>query len=162
MKKLFFTLTILLVSTSIFAQFKVGGGITFGNKISINQDIGAGLNIRCNYSFNPKLTLSAGYTYVIPSTIVSSNYNARYTSWQINSDLHYNFLSNENFKLYALAGLVYTEEKDSTFRTNGGSNSSGSGTYSNLGIGTNYKKYFGEVKYDSSYSQVALTLGVFF
>ncbi len=162
MKKLLFSFAILLISTSIFSQFKVGGGVTFGNRISNNQDIGAGLNIRCNYSFNPKLTLSTGYTYVIPSTIGGT----RYTSWQINSDLHYNFLSKDNFKLYGLAGINYTQEKNSTSFTNGSilstMNSSTGKAGLNVGIGANFKKYFGEVKYDSSYNQVALTLGIFF
>ncbi|WP_075590997.1 outer membrane beta-barrel protein [Labilibacter marinus] len=169
MKRLLLIAVVLTATSTMFAQFKLGGGLTLGNQISANQNIGGGLNVRANYSFNERITLSTGYTYIIPS-YTSNN---RYTSWQINGDIHYNYLVKEKYSLYGLAGINYNEQKmtaqnysysyDPTNGTTYGNNSTTEGLAGiNLGLGATYKKYFGEIKYDAGYDQVALTMGFIF
>jgi len=171
MRKLFIVVAVLTISTVTFAQFSFSGATTLGKFPTIGEGFGIGLNARGNYAFNDKWELSTGFTYVFPSRMQLDMYKG----WQINSDLHYSLYKGDKFKHYALAGINFSHEKRTLtsigYSTYGGYGSSEVSVpilnYSaiterigcNIGLGTEYKKFFGEVKYDSGFSQAALTLG---
>lgn len=163
MKKLLvFVVLMTIVSTVSFAQFKFGGGLTLGSDMSVKGDMGLGLNFRGDYYFNDQWSLSPGFTIVFPST----NGGYKYSAWQINTDIHYYFYEYGDFKFYGLGGLNYTHEKLKIDGDTPFGSILGSASDDNLGLdiggGANYDKFFGELKYDSTFGQLAITVGILF
>ncbi len=172
MKKVLFFVAVMLlsISTASFAQFKIGGGVTAGSKISMDnagEKMGFGVNVRGEFSLMDKLALTPGFTYFLPST--PDGYDL--TLWQLNADVHYTLAgAGTPVSVYALGGLNYT-----SFKSEFDVSSSGDG-YSvsiegdvteneigiNLGAGVSFSKLYGEVKYDTAFEQVAFSVGFMF
>ncbi|WP_075591060.1 outer membrane beta-barrel protein [Labilibacter marinus] len=157
MKKLLFVVALIaaVVTTSNAQGWKYGGGLTLGTEVSIDDDLsgklGFGLNLRGDYSFNEKWSIAPGFTFFFPS----APGDLKYTLWQLNTDAHYNFLSEETYSLYGLGGLNYTYAKVEDFDD--------SEVGLNIGAGINFgSKFFGELKYDTAFDQLGITVGVLF
>ena len=169
-----------LVSMSSMAQFKFGGGLTMGTKMGIDDDgtnkMGFGINVRGDYYFSEKFSVAPGFTYFFPGTPDGIDLKA----WQFNADAHYHFYSTDAIGIYGIGGLNYSHTKQ---EIEGLGNLGGLGDLVDealglsgldgefkdgevgidLGVGANFGKFFGEVKYDSAFDgQVALTVGILF
>ncbi len=185
MKKVFTVIAVLaLISTASFAQFKVGGGLTLGSKMGISDDgdekMGFGVNVRGDYYFSEKFSVSPGFTYFFPGSPDGIDLSA----WQVNADAHYHFVKNEGFSFYGIGGLNYSHSKyefDSSDIFDGLGDEYGelvdgvldmAGVSAedtdneigfDLGVGVNFSKFFGEVKYDTAFDgQLAITVGILF
>ncbi len=175
MKRLLFILTVLTISSSIFAQFKLGGALTIGsqmmidktktfnNDMSVGQQTGVGINVRGDYSIGDKWSVTPGFTFVFSS----SNSIITYSAYQFNVDGHYVFASKGDFNFYGLAGINYIEEKwdgNADYIDESGNevqyDDSDNKYGINIGVGTRYKRWFGELKYDSAFDEVALSVGI--
>ncbi|TAJ14899.1 porin family protein [Marinilabiliaceae bacterium JC017] len=183
MKKLLTVVAVMAIFSSVsFAQFKIGGGLTMGTKMGIDDDgdekMGVGINVRGDYYFSEKFSVSPGFTYFFPGAPDGIDLNA----WQINTDAHYHFYSNDVISVYGLGGLNYSHTKtevDVSDFVNGvindidpdlGFDIDFGGTAEetdgevgfDIGAGVNFSKFFGELKYDTAFEQVAITVGVLF
>jgi opacity protein-like surface antigen len=162
-KKIFLTLAFAaLFASASFGQLKFGGGLTLGSKVGIDDDgdekMGFGLNIRADYAINDKFSIAPGFTYFFPST--PSGYDL--TMWQLNADAHYNFAETGNTKIYGIGGLNYSYIKAEFDWGFGEVSADDSEIGVDLGVGANMGILFGEVKYDTAYEQIGLTVGVLF
>lgn len=167
MKKLFLAMALFVaISSTSFAQgWKVGGGLTIGTAMGVDDDgsdkLGFGLNARGDYSFNEQFSVSPGFTLFFPSSPDGVDMSA----WQLNADAHYSFLQEDAFGLYAIGGLNYSYVK---VEADAGPML---GTYSiddseiglNLGAGINFgSMFYGELKYDTAFEQLGISVGVLF
>lgn len=96
MKKLLFTLSLVLMSMGVFAQtktFEVGGKLNYATDA---PHFGIGAVARYNFDehFRPELTMNF---YPKDGNDVSA--------WDINANLHYLFHMTDRFKLYPLGGV---------------------------------------------------------
>ncbi len=159
MKKLLLVAVIVLFATVSNAQFKYGGGLTLGTQMSADAGTGIGLNVRGDYTIDDNWSISPGFTFVFPS----SNALLDYSAWQLNADAHYNFHETDGFQIYGLAGLNYTNVK---FDVNLGGLASVGGSDGSVGLdlgaGANFGMFFGELKYDTAFEQLGITVGVLF
>lgn len=185
MKRVLFIFLIGLLTTTVSAQFKFGGGVTMGSKTGIDDDgsekMGFGVNVRGEFSLLNKLAITPGFTYFFPSA--PDGYDL--SIWQANADVHYTLVGSPGpVRLYALGGLNYTQVKteidlgdtDSYEDTMGefadffGDAFSEVANYDdtdtdlgvNVGAGVALSKLYGEVKYDTALEQVALSVGILF
>ncbi len=168
MKKLLVLFAVMaMVATTGVAQFKYGGGLTLGTKMAIDESgekMGFGINIRGDYAFNDKLSLAPGFTFILPSSADVTvpgfgSWEAKFSAWQLNADVHYILTGDESFSIYGLGGLVL---KNGTAKVEGISNSE-SEIGLNLGAGANFGgMFFGELKYDTTFEQIGITVGVLF
>ncbi len=155
-RKLMFLVAIMaLVSTASFGQLKYGGGVSFGTKSggindSGEEKFGIGINARVDYTINEKFSVAPNFTYWIASAPAGIDL----TYWQLNGDVHYTFSGDEAMSFYGLAGLNYSYAKVNSVDDNE--------IGLNLGAGAKKNKLFGEVKYDTAYEQLALTVGILF
>lgn len=163
MKKSLLLVLILAVvgTTSAFSQWQFGGGLSLGTESSGEGDLGFGINARADYSLNEQWSIAPNFTFWFPSVE-----GASVTMWQLNADGHYNFASNETMSFYAIGGLNYSYWKfdfdgiDELFGFDFSYDDSEIGL--NLGAGANMNMFFGEVKYDTAFEQIAITVGVLF
>ncbi len=167
MRKLLFVLVVLCISSAAFAQdWKFGGGLTFGSDMSVDGGTGVGLNIRGDYSIDDNWFIDPGFTFVFPSSKSGYGYDYKYSAYQFNVDAHYYFAEEGDFTFYGLAGLNYTHAKVKSDYDYDGLTGSAEASDSeiglNLGFGANYKQFLGELKYDTSFDQLALTIGIMF
>lgn len=153
------------ISSTNFAQgWKVGGGLTLGTAVGVDDDLsekmGFGLNARGEYTFNEKFSVAPGFTLFFPGGPDEVDISA----WQLNGDAHYLFMQEDAFGLYAIGGLNYSYMK---FEADAGP----FGTYSrddskiglNLGAGINFgSMFYGELKYDTAFEQLGISVGVMF
>ncbi len=166
MKKLLFILVVVCISSTGFAQqWKFGGGLTFGSEMSVTGDLGLGLNIRGDYSIDDNWCIDPGFTFVFPS----SKYGVKLSAYQFNADAHYYFTEAGEFKFFGIGGLNYTHWKfkyDENWNNGVYSYGSYDSTHNeiglNIGAGANFRQFFGELKYDTSFDQLALTVGIMF
>ena len=193
MKKVILFLFVVLMASTASAQFKIGGGLTAGSKISMDDDgsekMGFGVNVRGEFSLMDKLALTPGFTYFFPST--PDGYDL--SLWQLNADVHFTLAgAGTPVSVYALGGLNYSHSKVEADMgdafTNGmedmgddlgdfgdlfdglGDALGDLGSYEeteneigiNLGAGVSFSKFYGEVKYDTAFEQVALSVGIMF
>ncbi len=161
MRKILAFIPILILSSTVLsAQLRFKGGIVFGTDISISQDIGAGVNFSVDYKFWKRVALVGSFTYVMPSTVQ----DVRYTSGEATLDVHYYFKNEGIFKMYGLFGYNHNYETLHFAENHKYNAKTGTGFESvNVGIGSEWKdRYFFECKYDDSYGQPALTVGLFF
>lgn len=164
-KKIFLLVAfVALFASASFGQFKYGGGLTLGTKIGVDDTgddkMGIGLNIRGDYAFNDKFSIAPGFTYFFPS--VPSGIDL--TLWQLNADAHYTFANAGSAAIYGIGGLNYSYEK---VELQGWGEDDDNEIGLDLGVGANFGKFFGEIKYDSSMAndldgQIALTVGILF
>jgi opacity protein-like surface antigen len=164
MKKILFLVAIMaLVASAANAQFKYGGGLTLGTKMGMDDDgdekMGIGINVRGDYYFSEKFSVSPGFTYFFPGTPDGYDMNA----WQLNADAHYHFYSNESIGIYGLGGLNYSHVKVEIDVMPFGSAEESDGEIGiDLGAGIEFGKLFGEIKYDSAFEQMAFAVGILF
>lgn len=158
MKKIILTLAITLVSVCSFAQVKgdksVGVNLSYGTEIE-----SVGLGVKGQYNITNALRAEASFDYFFEKDYLSM--------WDINANLHYLFPITNNFRVYPLAGLTYTNWKVS-FEEAGIDISSTTGKFGiNLGAGAEYdlsdKFYVGvEAKYQliSDLDQMIFGIGL--
>ncbi len=95
----FTILLVMMVSyTDAQAQIKVGGGLLYGFDIER-----AGLRLDGLYRINENFRAAADFGYYFPETIG----DAEYKWWELNANVHYLFVDNEDWTFYALAGINY-------------------------------------------------------
>lgn len=176
MKKILFVVAIMaLVASSANAQFKFGGGVTMGTKMGIDDDgdekMGFGINVRGDYYFSEKFSVAPGFTYFFPGSPDGIDLSA----WQLNADAHYHFYSNESVSVYGIGGLNYSSMKaefdltdflgefGDVLSVGGSAEETDNEIGIDLGVGANFGKFFGELKYDSAFDgQIALSVGILF
>lgn len=164
MKKICLFALVLFMATAASAQFKVGGGLTIGTEAGgIDDDgdekIGIGLNLRGDYAFNESWSVAPGFTFFFPSAPDGVDI----TFWQLNADAHYNFGAEGDFGFYALGGLNYSYVKiDWGNNEYWGGSSDDSEIGLNLGAGATMQQFYGELKYDTAFEQLALSVGIMF
>ena len=102
MKKVLKLACILLLALMIFkdakAQFSAGGGILYGfdlERVGIRAD---GL-----YTINESWRAGGDFGYYFPK----SEFGAKISWWELNLNAHFVFLDNDDFRVYALAGINY-------------------------------------------------------
>ncbi len=164
-------LFVAISSTSVAQGWKVGGGLTLGTAVGVDDDfsekMGFGLNVRGDYTFNEKFSVAPGFTLFFPGGPDEVDISA----WQINGDAHYSFLEEDAFSLYAIGGLNYSkrkwdynqsyEDEDYAFSASGSVSDSEIGL--NLGAGINFgSMFYGELKYDTAFEQLGISVGVLF
>lgn len=151
-----------LFATTSFGQIKFGGGLTAGTKVGIDDDgeekMGFGLNIRADYALNDKFSIAPGFTYFFPST--PSGYDL--TLWQLNADAHYTFTEAGGAAIYGIGGLNYSYAKAEFDFMGVTAEADDSEVGVDLGVGANMGKFFAEVKYDTAFEQMALSVGILF
>ena len=167
MKKLFLAMALFVaISSTSYAQgWKVGGGLTLGTAVGIDDDgsdkMGFGINARADYSFNEKFSLAPGFTLFFPG----GPDGVDVSSWQLNADAHYSFLQEDAFGLYGIGGLNYSHRKI-TFDGGPllGDISGDDGEIGiNLGAGITFgSMFYGELKYDTAFEQLGISVGVMF
>jgi opacity protein-like surface antigen len=159
MKKSALMILVLVVigTTSAFSQWQFGGGLALGTKSSGDGDPGFGINARADYAIDEQWAISPNFALWFPSV---DGYSI--TMWQLNADAHYIFSGDESLNFYGIGGLNYSYWK---FDFDGGEsffdyddNEIGL----NLGVGANMNMFFGELKYDTAFEQIAITVGVLF
>ena len=164
MRKLFFMLITLVITTSVFAQKdekSVGLNLLYGSEIK-NIGIGA----KFNYNVTDPIRVSPSFNYFLKKD--------GFSMWEINADIHYLFPIAEKLKVYPLTGLAFVGTKfdygdlfdgwddfdvdDSSTSTNFGINLGGGVSYpltDKLSIGA-------ELKYSliSDFDQLVLSANV--
>ncbi|MFO8002105.1 MAG: outer membrane beta-barrel protein [Marinilabilia sp.] len=168
MKKFMLFAVAMLLAISASAQFQVGGGLTIGTKAGGYDDdgdekLGIGVNLRGDYGINESWSVAPGFTFFFPS----GPEGVDVTYWQLNADAHYHFHEEEGMGIYALGGLNYSYVKIESDYDGG---EFGSFSFSaddseiglNLGIGTSMAPFYGELKYDTAFEQIALSAGIMF
>lgn len=166
MKKLFFVVIVAFLSLSASAQFKVGGGLAIGTQAGFDEGgnkLGLGIDVKGDYAFNETWSLSPDFIFFFPG----SPEGIDVTFWQLNANAHYNFHEADGFNFYGLAGLNYSQMKvelDLGLGEYGiGNFSSSAGEIGlNLGAGATYNQFFGELKYDTAFEQITISVGVLF
>jgi opacity protein-like surface antigen len=162
MKKSFWMILVLVVigTTSASAQWQFGGGLSLGTESSGEGDLGFGINARADYAINEQWAIAPNFTLWFPSIEGGS-----VTMWQLNADGHYNFAGNETMSFYGIGGLNYSyikvkADSEGPFGIDWSYDDSEIGL--NLGVGANMDMFFGELKYDTAFEQIAITVGVLF
>ncbi|TCO07916.1 outer membrane beta-barrel protein [Natronoflexus pectinivorans] len=150
-KKILFVLALVVIGTATsFGQWRFGGGLSLGTEADAG-DLGFGLSPRADYTINENFRVASNFTY----WFVDSDY----TSWALNGDVHYTFAGDEELNFYGLAGLNYSKLSSSF----GGLSVSSSEIGLNLGAGANMGMFFGEIKYETTWTgQLVLSVGVLF
>ncbi len=108
-KKITLVIAVVLFAVGANAQFKfkgIGGGLALGSKAAVsktgNSQMGFGLYINGLAQIVEKIDAEASFVYYFPSEPVSG-FKFKLTTINING--HYNFLQNDKFTAYGLAGL---------------------------------------------------------
>jgi opacity protein-like surface antigen len=163
MKKKLCLLIALCIATVTFSkEFRFGAGLVAGSELSIDDDgsqgFGLGLNLKGEYLIDENFSAVGGFTYYFPSVPNSIDL----TLWQLCADMHYNFVSNNEIKLYGIGGLNYSyvdaEMKSSSLQIQADDSEVGL----NLGAGVTISHFFGELKYDTAMEQFQFTFGLNF
>lgn len=162
---LFFVSAFVLVGSSN-AQFKFGAGLALNSKAAFNDNleetVGFGLNLRGTYLIN-NLGFSLGNTAYLPSKVsmdlMGESMEMSMFLDQINLDVMYKFVNVNDFSLYGLAGPVLSiaSAKASLLGESAVETTTEVGV--GLGLGTNYKKLFGELKYETYTKGIVLKVG---
>lgn len=163
MKKFLLIAVVFLFASTVSAQFRVGAGLTIGSQAAADENgekVGLGLTLKGDYFLDEQWAISPDFTFFLPS----GGNLGDFTLWQLNANAHYYFSESDQFKFYGLGGLNYSYWKwdyesdyDDVF---GEWDDSEIGL--NLGVGANMQQFFGEVKYDTAFEQVALSAGIYF
>lgn len=165
MKKKLILGILLFISSLGFSQIdatkiKVGGGLTLGSKSSfddqLGEKLGLGIHIKGLYEITEVIDANLGFTLFFPKSPEHFDINM----WQINTDATYSFYSIYKYKIYALAGFNLSHIKIKS--SYGIYSYDESDTELGLDIGTGIKMDCGpflEIKYDTSFEQLALTIG---
>ncbi|SMO68560.1 outer membrane protein [Fodinibius sediminis] len=163
MKKIIVTSCVLFgllfaFNSSSYAQesspLSIGGGIKYGSEVEA-----IGIQAGAQYAFTPEISGHADFSIFFPEN---------YDWWALNINGHYNFLADEDMKVYGLAGLNYATLNISYDL---GEFGSGSVSSSELGLnlgggaefGMDFANIFTELKYVlGNADQLALSAGLRF
>ncbi len=166
MKRIILFLAVAMLTITASAQFKVGGGLVLGTKAGFDESgfkMGIGVSLRGDYAINDQWAVAPDFTFFFPG----SPEGIDVTFWQLNGNMHYHFYKLDEMGIYALGGLNYSSVKvDYNFDLGeygsfGGSASDGQ-IGVNLGGGASYNNFFGEIKYDTAFEQIAISVGILF
>ncbi|TRX62362.1 outer membrane beta-barrel protein [Carboxylicivirga sp. M1479] len=181
MKKVLLLVAVMaMVASASMAQVKFGGGLTLGTKMGLNDSYeevaGVGLNVRATFDISEKFKIAPGFTYFFPGSPDGMDMSA----WQLNADAQYHFYSNESISIYGIGGLNYSHAKVefdagdllddlfgediSSFIPMGAATAEESDNKIgvDLGAGINFGKFYGEIKYDTAFEQMAFSVGILF
>lgn len=167
MKKLLVLVAfIAMVSSASFAQMTFGGGVTLGTDSSADGGMNLGLNVRGNYNINDQWSISPGFTFMLPSSskysVMGVTYKTTLTLWQLNADAHYAFAESGDFKFYGIGGLNISGASAKAEAAGVSETASTTDLGLDLGAGANYGKFYGELKYDTGFDQLAISVGMHF
>ena len=139
--------TLLIIAFAIIAGTAFSQEIKFGVGIALGGSTDFGVHGRALYELQDKIDFVGGFTLYFPTGV---------TDWQISTDAHYKFAEEGDFIFYGLAGLNYSHVQVKGLSGNGKLGF-------DIGAGTEYKKFFGELKFDTGFGgQAALTIGMYF
>lgn len=170
MKKLivfvFTAICFIAASKTASAQYKVGGGLSLGSEMSVDDDgddkAALGLSFRGLYEYNQKLDFVGTFNYFFPSAPSGLDVNA----CSLDADVHYKFFTDEELAVYGIGGLNYSYAKvevDSGLL--GHLEDSDSEIGLDLGAGiqiTRKQTFYGEVKYNTAFENIIVSVGVLF
>ncbi len=140
MKKTLLIIAALVMSSVAFSQVQFGFGLATGSKSAWDKDdgdqtFGFGAHARALWNISEDFGLVGGFTYYLPTKIEGENLNM----YGFNADGHYNFIKEDDMKVYGLAGFSLNFYKiDDTENAFG----------FHFGAGVTYKKFFAEAKYE--------------
>lgn len=160
MKRILFSLLIVLVSTGIYAQ---KGEMSAGGSLGLELNDNTHLLIGGRFQYNvlDQLRLAPNINYALQSSDVSA--------FEFNADAHYLFpIKDTKFTIYPLAGLcLYNWHYDTNIGYGSDISDSGTEFGINLGCGTHYDftdkvLFFGELKYTivNNYDGLAIYAGI--
>ncbi|BAX79793.1 outer membrane beta-barrel protein [Labilibaculum antarcticum] len=165
-KRILFAIAIvamLFVGQKASAQMKLGGNLVLGTKLSIDDDgsetAAFGIGVKGLYELNELFSIAPGFTYFFPSAPDGLDLNV----YVLDVDAHYNFVTEETLKVYAIGGLNYSYFDASV--DFGGGSISDSKVGLNLGIGARTggdMQFFGDLKYNTAFENINLAVGVLF
>ncbi len=101
MKKILISVVVSFISILGFSQtnqWSLGLDLGYGTKIE-NAFLGAKLQ----YGINDDFDVAGSFNHYF------KKYDVKY--WEINADVHWNFLKSEPYKVYPLVGLTYLHSK---------------------------------------------------
>ncbi len=163
MKKLILTSCVLfgmmfMFNSNSYAQessdILVGGGLIYGTEVEA-----IGIQAGGKYAFTPEISGAADFAIYFPDN---------YDWWELNANVHYNFLAEDGMKVYGLGGLNYATLSVSYDLGEWGSGStSNSEVGLNLGGGAEFDVDFANVYTELKYvlgnaDQLALSAGLRF
>ena len=133
MKKVVF-LAIMLIGISItaFSQTKnvgIGLNLGYGNEVS-QPSIGAKMLFDVDQAF----TIAPSFNYYFPEKFELLGVETKFTCWDLNADVHWNFYNKDKYKLYPLVGLSYFSVKSSVEASLGDYDVEGSESEGKFGV----------------------------
>ena len=165
MKKLTLLAVVTIALTfNSFAQISAGGGLSYGSEAET-----IGFNLRGQYNINENIDVVGGFTFFFPKKTSQNipffgTIETKSSFWTFDIDGHYNFVINDKFSFYPLAGLNITGVSVEVDGTKDSDTEAGL----NIGVGATYKineqlKGFAETKYIiSDFDQAVITFGVLY
>jgi opacity protein-like surface antigen len=122
-------------STSVQAQdFKAGGGLAFGSEVEA-----IGIQVSGVYDITEEVSGAADFTIFFPEN---------YDWWELNLNAHYGFYSEDNVRVYGLAGLNYATLEVDLGQFGSSSNSElGLNLGGGAEFGMDFAKIYTELKY---------------
>lgn len=92
----------ITITTEAHAQFSAGGGLFYGLEIER-----AGLRADGVYSINENLRAAANVGFYFPETVETPGYSSTHKWLDLNANVHYLFVNDEEWNVYGLAGINY-------------------------------------------------------
>ncbi|MET2986312.1 outer membrane beta-barrel protein [Aureibaculum conchae] len=165
-KKLVFAIVLIASASSINAQFAIGGGLGYNDKINA-----PGLVVKAEFEIMENIAISPSVSYFSGSEarLVDNTYKNNLFAVDVNGHYKIEVMMDE-LDVYPLAGLNYSSYKNGGFRfgDDGIRQNEGNALGLNLGGGGRWSfsdnlSAFAEVKYTiSDFSQVVIAAGVLF
>lgn len=158
--------TLLILNTSATGQSmegdtKLGIGFGYGHEL---EELGLGIN--ANYAIRSEIRIAADFFYYLVDDDEFLGETIEYTAYELNANVHYLFINEENVIVYGLTGLNYLSLEASTSTDNVTVSSDESEFGLNLGGGFEYLtseqlSIFGEIKYAiSEFDQFLFSAGI--
>ena len=110
MKKLIL-LAFMLISISVTALAQttnvgIGLNLGYGNEVS-KPSVG----MKMLFDISEEFTIAPSFNYYFEDKFELLGVETKLACWDLNADIHWNFYSKENYKLYPLVGLSYFNVK---------------------------------------------------
>ncbi len=152
MKKTILVIAMAVISLAGFSQSDVMSTLKFGVGGTLGGiDADFGVHGRALVNITDEIDAVAGFSLFFPGTTVL---NEDLDAWQIQANVHYKFHETDGFTFYGLGGINYIHTKRNALTENE--------IGFDIGGGAEYKKLFGELKYDTSFEQLTVTVGIYF
>ncbi|MBJ2173988.1 outer membrane beta-barrel protein [Aureibaculum sp. A20] len=166
-KKLVLTIALIGSISSVSAQFSVGGGLGYNDKINA-----PGLVVKAEVEIMENIAISPSISYFSGSAARLSGSDYKNNLFAVDVNGHYKIeIMMDELDVYPLAGLNYSSYKNGAnvyFDESGFSQSTGNALGLNIGGGGRWSfsdqlSVFAELKYTiSDFSQVVLGAGILY